>query len=104
MIYLAVHIFGNKGVLGGFRDYEEKALGIFKRYGGEVIVAYVPVELPGAQGLGGEFPDEIQILRIADRADFEAFMKDPERVSMTAERVRVIRKTEVYLSGEIIRY
>ncbi len=104
MIYLIVHIFGIPGIPGGFRDYEEKALSIFKRYGGEVIAAFAPVEYKGAPGFSGDLPDEIQILRLPDHAGFEAFMRDPDRVSMGEERIRVIRKTDVYLSGEIIRY
>ena len=104
MIYMTVHLFGFEGQSGGLRIYEKKALDIFKRYGGEVIVAYVPVEMGGGREMAAETPDEIQVLRISDRAAFDAFMKDPERAGMAAERARVIRKTEVFLSGDILSY
>jgi uncharacterized protein (DUF1330 family) len=100
MLYMTVHLFGKGRGSEGFREYETKALGIFKRHGGEVLVAYVPA----AAGEGRETPDEIQVLRIADQARLDAFMRDPERAGMAEERERVIRKTEVFLSRETVRY
>ena len=103
MFYATVKLYGRNGVRGEFLSYERKALDIFKRHGGEVVAAYVPLPDPGRKGQA-DFPDEIQILRIADRPAFDRFMQDPERLGMAAERDAVIRKTEVYLSGEIIGY
>src|SRR5690348_17307412 len=100
MLYVNVHLFGRKGVRGGFLAYETKALDVFRKHGGEVVVAYAPI--PAADG--AETPDEIQVLRIADRKAFDAFMQDPARAAMAAERDAVIRKTEVFLSGTIIPY
>lgn len=100
MFYATVKLYGKKGIRGEFRAYEKKALDIFRRHGGEVVAAYVP-EPDKSQA---EFPDEIQILKIADRNAFEGFMKDPERLGLSGERDAVIRKTEVYLSAEIIGY
>ncbi len=71
-----------------------------KRHGGEIVVAYAPIPEPN----GSETPDEIQILKISDRTDFESFMKDPDRLKMSDERNAVIRKVEVYISSEIISY
>lgn len=98
MLYLTVHLFVRPGMEAGMRAYESKALGIFRRHGGEVVAAFAPD--PGAGGL----PDEIQVLRIADRRSFESFMSDPERLAMSAEREAVIRKTEVFLSETLISY
>ncbi len=100
MFYITVKLFGLSGRRGEFRAYEEKALAIFRRHGGEVVAAYTP--LPDASI--AEMPDEIQILRIADRQAFDGFMKNPERRAMAAERESVIRKTEVFLSGEHAGY
>ena len=100
MLYVTVHLYGEMPAGAGLREYEKKALGIFKRHGGEVMVASSPLRVPGQR----DIPDEIQILRIPDRAGFDAFMADPERAGMAEERERVIRKTEVFLSGEIIAY
>lgn len=100
MIYITVNLFGRNGARGEFREYESKALALFKKHGGEVMVAYVPA----ADANQKEIPDEIQILRIPDSTKFDDFMKDPDRVKLADERNSVIRKTEVYISGEIIRY
>lgn len=100
MLYITVHLFGKQGIRGEFKAYEQKALDLFKKHGGEVVVAYVPT----AEKTPGEWPDEIQILRIADRTKFDAFMRDPDRLKMADERDQVIRKTEVFLSDEIVAY
>lgn len=100
MLYVTVKLFGRTGIRGEFRDYEAKALDIFRRHGGEVLVAYAPT----VDGNLAERPDEIQILKIPSRAAFEKFMHDPDRIGMAGERDQVIRKTEVYISEEIIDY
>jgi uncharacterized protein (DUF1330 family) len=100
MLYVTVKLYGKKGVRGEFKEYEKKVLDIFKKYGGEIVVAYAPAMEDNSE----DVPDEIQVLRIADRSQFNAFMQDPERLKMADERTSVIRKTEVYLSEEIIEY
>lgn len=106
MFYLTVKLYGKKRIRGEFRAYEKKALDIFRRHGGEVVAAYVPEPGKGQASDKdlAEYPDEIQILRIADRNAFEEFMKDPERLALSGERDAVIRKTEVYPSAEMIAY
>ena len=100
MLYITVHLYGKTGAPGEFKAYEAKALGIFKKHGGEVLVAYSPLALKDQS----DIPDEIQILRISSQSDFDEFMRDPDRVAMAKERESVIRRTEVFLSREIIQY
>jgi len=100
MLYLTVKLYGKNGIEGEFRDYESKALKLFRRHGGEVVVAYAPIRTPGTENT----PDEIQILRIENQAMFEKFMQDPERLTLAAERDRVLAKTEIYISEKIINY
>lgn len=100
MLYITVHLYGKNGIRGEFREYEKKALDIFKKHGGEVVAAYAPVPGSGVE----DMPDEIQVLRIGKKAAFDRFMIDPDRVSMAAERNSVIRRTEVFLSSEIVEY
>lgn len=102
MLYATVKLYGKNGIHGEFLAYERKALDIFRRYGGEVVIAYATEPAPNKGET--DFPDEIQILRIPDRDAFDRFMQDPERLGLAAEREAVIRKTEVYLSAEIIGY
>jgi uncharacterized protein (DUF1330 family) len=100
MLYLTVKLYGKNGINGEFKDYESKALKLFRQHGGEVVVAYVPIRTPGTENT----PDEIQILRIENQASFEKFLNDPERLNLSAERDRVIRKTEIYISEKIVHY
>jgi len=100
MLYITVHLYGKNGTPGEFKDYESKALKIFRQHGGEVIIAYTPVQDSGVDNI----PDEIQILRIENRARLEVFMKDPERVKMAEERNSVIKRTDIFISEEIINY
>ena len=100
MLYITVHLYGKNGTPGEFKEYESKALKIFTQHGGEVIIAYVPTRDPGVS----DIPDEIQILRIENRAKLEMFMKDPERIKMAEERNGVIKRTDVFISEEIINY
>ena len=38
MLYITVHLYGKTGIAGEFKDYETKALNIFRRHGGEVCI------------------------------------------------------------------
>ena len=38
-LYLTVHLYGWQGVPGEFKDYEQHALDLFRRHGGEVLAA-----------------------------------------------------------------
>ena len=100
MLYITVMLYGKQKIKGEFKEYETKALNIFKKHGGEIIAAYAPVN----DGSKEEMPDEIQILKIADQAELEKFINDPERLSMTDERNQVISKTVLYLSDQMIAY
>src|SRR5438445_3406831 len=100
MLFITVELYGKTGSNGEFKEYESKALGVFLKHGGEIVVAYRPLKAVGQ----AEIPDEIQILKIGSKSAFEKFMSDPDRTKMAEERNSVIRKTEVYLSEEIINY
>jgi len=100
MLYITVKLYGKNGIQGEFKEYESKALKLFRQYGGEVLVAYVPIRDSDDK----DIPDEIQILKIENQTKFDLFMHDPQRVKMSAERESVIKRTEVYISKEIIEY
>ena len=99
-VHIVVHLFAANGAKEGMKAYEEKALRIFRRHGGEILAAFKPDSKSGDKPA----PDEIQILRIRSREDFEKFMNDPDRVGMSDERNRVIAKTEVFISKEDVAY
>lgn len=100
MLYITAFIYGKQKIKGEFKAYESKTLSIFKKYGGEIVTAYAPVN----NGNQEDFPDEIHILKIANKENFDKFLNDPERINLLDERNQVISKTVVYLSDELIAY
>ncbi len=100
MLFITAHIYGKNKIRGEFKSYEVKTLNIFKKYGGEIIAAYVP--LLNKNGL--EVPDEIHVLKISDQNAFDKFLNDPERLALSQERDLVIARTEVFISQEIVEY
>src|SRR6267142_1396609 len=82
MLFITVKLFGKTGSSGEFKEYEAKALKVFLKHGGEIVVAYRPLKAVGQ----AEIPDEIQILKIDDKSAFDKFMSDPDRTKMAEER------------------
>ena len=100
MLYLTVHLYGRQGVPGEFQAYEQHALDLFRRHGGEVLAAFTPQRTAASD----DPPDEIQVLRIADQASLDAFLADPERTARAAEREAVIKRTVLYQSAALVNY
>lgn len=100
MLYILVKLYVHPGRTEAFRAYERKALALFRRHGGEVLAAFSPE--PEAEG--ADRPDEIHVLGIATRAQFDDYLADPDRRAMTAERDSVLRASETIVSREVIRY
>ena len=66
--------------------YEDKVLAILEsRYGGSVLQRLA---------ITGDGPTEVQVLEVPDEETLAAFMADPERVAMAAERDACIARTE----------
>ena len=100
MLYITVNLFGRNGTREEFEEYENKALKIFRRYGGEIIIAYIPVRNSETD----DIPNEIHVLKIENRERFETYLKDPDRLKMAEERNSVIKRTDIFMSEEIINY
>ena len=100
MLYIVAKLYGHPGKTAELRAYEGKVLSLFRSHGGEVIAAFVPVPDPSMV----EHPDEVHVLRIADRPRFEAFLSDPARQALSSERESALRMSEVSLSDTLITY
>ena len=100
MLYVTVCLYGRQGVPGEFKAYEQHALDLFRRLGGEVLAAYTPQRAAASD----DPPDEIQIMRIADQASLDAFVADPARTARAAEREAVIKRTVTYQSAALVDY
>jgi hypothetical protein len=87
-ITLCVLLWARPGAEDGLIAYEDRVLGMVPDHQGRVL------QRARGSGAGGQ-PLEVQLLEFASAQALEEFMTDPRRRSLTAERDRVISKTEV---------
>jgi len=85
---LCVLLWACPGAEDGLIAYEDQVLGMVPDHRGRVL------QRARASGAGGQ-PLEIQLLEFASAQALEEFMTDPRRQSLSAERDRVISRTEV---------
>jgi hypothetical protein len=85
---LCVLLWARPGAEEGLAAYEDRVLAIVPDHEGRVL------QRVRGSGAGGQ-PLEIQLLEFASAKALDGFMADPRRSSLTAERDRVISKTEV---------
>ncbi len=89
--YLAL-LYLKPGQRDRLRDYESRALPVFRRHGGafERIWSPAPADSEGAPD--PEAPDEIHLLRFETEAGLEAVRRDPEMQALVPLRQEVVRK------------
>jgi uncharacterized protein (DUF1330 family) len=85
---LCVLLWARPGAEDGLIAYEDQVLGLVPDHQGRVL------QRARGSGTAGQ-PLEIQLLEFASAQALEEFMADPRRQSLTAERDRVISKTEI---------
>jgi uncharacterized protein (DUF1330 family) len=74
-------------------DYEDKVLRLVAEHGGRVL--HRGTVLPGAQSGGGEPPTEVQFLEMPSEKHLDAYVNDPRRLAMAAERDAAIARTDL---------
>jgi hypothetical protein len=89
-LYLAL-IYLKPGQREALRQYENRALPLFRRHGGRFERILSPAAL-GAETPDPDAPDEIHLLRFETAAGLEALRSDPEMVALRPLRQAVIRK------------
>ena len=73
--------------------YEDKVLAILQsRYGGSVLQRLT---------VTGDGPTEVQVLELPDEEALTAFLADPERVALTAERDACVARTELFRAASV---
>ncbi|MGE0434870.1 MAG: hypothetical protein AB7K09_20435 [Planctomycetota bacterium] len=95
MITIVARLWIAPGLDAAFRDYERRALALFGEHGGEVVAAFEPRRVGGADGEC----DEVHVLRIATDAALAAWRADPRVAALADERARVIARSEVIISA-----
>lgn len=69
--------------------YEDRVLALLPDYGVEVIERM-------RSERGPEHPTEVQLFRVPRQALLDAYLVDPRRLELTAERDRVVARTELF--------
>ncbi len=85
---LCVLLWARPGAEDGLIAYEDQVLCFVAGHGGQVL------QRARGSGTGGQ-PLEIQLLEFPSAQALDAYMTDERRLSLAAERERVISQTEV---------
>lgn len=72
---------------------EDKVLRLVAAHGGRVLER--GTVLPGSQH-EGEPPTEVQLLQMPSRESLDAYVNDPRRLAMAAERDAAIARTDLF--------
>ncbi len=85
---LRVTLWALPGSQAALTAYEDTVLALLPGHGGRVLVRDVaPTSDAG--------PAETQVIEFADRAGLDAFLSDPRRLALAAERDAAVARTEL---------
>ena len=87
-----VLLWARPGMGAALRAYEDKVLRLVAEHGGRVLER--GTVLPGSQ-LDGEPPAEVQFIEMPSEASLDAYINDPRRLAMAAERDAAIARTDL---------
>jgi uncharacterized protein (DUF1330 family) len=88
-----VLLWARPGMEAALGAYEDKVLRLVAEHGGRVLER--GTVLPGSRH-DGEPPTEVQFLEMPSEASLDAYMNDPRRLAMAAERDAAIARTDLF--------
>jgi uncharacterized protein (DUF1330 family) len=88
-----VLLWARPGMEAALTAYEDKVLRLVAEHGGRVLER--GTVLPGSQH-DGEPPAEVQFLEMPSEASLDAYVNDPRRLAMAAERDAAIARTDLF--------
>jgi uncharacterized protein (DUF1330 family) len=88
-----VLLWARPGMEAALSAYEDKVLRLLAEHGGRVLER--GTVLPDSQH-EGEPPAEVQFLEMPSEASLDAYMNDPRRLAMAAERDAAIARTDLF--------
>jgi uncharacterized protein (DUF1330 family) len=91
-VVTCVLLWARPGMEAALSAYEDKVLRLVAEHGGRVLQR--GTVLPGSQ-CDGEPPSEVQFVEMPSEANLDAYMNDPRRLAMAAERDAAIARTDV---------
>ena len=88
-----VLLWARPGMKAALSAYEDKVLRLVAEHGGRVLER--GTVLPGSRH-DGEPPTEVQFLEMLSEASLDAYVNDPRRLAMAAERDAAIARTDLF--------
>lgn len=85
---LCVLLWAQPGAQAALTAYEDRVLRLVPGHGGRVL------QRGRGRGTGGQ-PAEIQFLDFPSQAALDAYMADPRRTALAADRDRAVARTEI---------
>jgi putative acetyltransferase len=92
-VVTCVLLWARPGMEAALSAYEDKVLGLIPEHGGRVLER--GTVLPGSRH-DGEPPTEVQFLMMPSEASLDAYMNDPRRLAMAAERDASVARTDLF--------
>jgi uncharacterized protein (DUF1330 family) len=92
-VVTCVLLWARPGMEPALSAYEDKVLRLVSEHGGRVLER--GTVLPGSQ-YDGDPPAEVQLLEMPSEASLDAYVNDPRRLAMAAERNAVIARTDLF--------
>lgn len=93
-VSLCVLLWAKPGKESALSDYEDRVLGLLADHGGRVLQRG-SVLADGRDSGYGEQPAEVQFLEFPSEGTLDAYLNDPRRLALAAERDATIAKTDV---------
>ena len=88
-----VLLWARPGMEAALSAYEDKVLRLIAEHGGRVLER--GTVLPGSH-YDGEPPTEVQLLEMPSAASLDAYVNDPRRLALAAERDAAIARTDLF--------
>jgi hypothetical protein len=92
MMYLTQLVYLNAGKAAAFEAFEDVALPLMSKYGGQVLLRLRPHANCVLQA-GIDVPYEIHVVRFNSGADFEAYTRDPQRQQVMRLKDESVRRS-----------
>ncbi|MFC0506589.1 DUF1330 domain-containing protein [Micromonospora costi] len=89
VVRLCCLLWAHPGRADALHAYEDRVLPWIAEHGGEVVHRAL------ADGTDGH-PHEVQLFRFPDRAALDAYLRDPRRTALSAERDAAVARTDLF--------
>ena len=94
LVSLCVLLWAKSGKESALSAYEDQVLGLLAEHGGRVLQRG-SVIADGRDAAYGKQPAEVQFLEFPSEGALEAYMNNPRRQALAAERDAAIARTDV---------